>query len=407
MNARLLSRLRCPFCGGPFQWAAAGGGEEGFGKLLCDCCAYPVVSGIPFLRTGALAREILRMLDRGAAEAVLPVVLEMPEDARPAFVARRRQPEPLTFRETLELLPAGAEGPYLLHRFSDPTYLVSEAAVRAFASVAREAPGPALDLGGGAGHLTRTLTRLFAGQDVTLADLSFWKLWLAKSFVAPECQPVCCDANVPLPFAPGTFAFVFSSDAFHYIWSKRLLAEELMRAVGDHGTILLAHLHNALVGNESAGMPLAPAGWRRLFETRRPRLFRESTVLESVLSCQAPDFSAEFTDDDLAGEPSLLLSTGTPPASDVVEHEAPAPLGGWRFNPLYQTERVAGGVKLRLEFPNAAYAAEFAAGRRYLPEQVDVSSGAMAAMRQGALTEELRPLLGRRVVLDLPEHYLP
>ena len=31
----------------------------------------------------------------------------------------------------------------------------------------------------------------------------FWKLWLARTFTAPDAVAVCCDANQPLPFARG------------------------------------------------------------------------------------------------------------------------------------------------------------------------------------------------------------
>src|SRR5918994_5898657 len=87
--------------------------------------------------------------------------------------------------------------------------------------------GRSLDLCGGAGHLTRVLTGLQSGAGLVrlkpnstwsppsggpqigapvpgtvLADLFFWKLWLAGRFTSPACAPVCCDANHPLPFAP-------------------------------------------------------------------------------------------------------------------------------------------------------------------------------------------------------------
>jgi vacuolar-type H+-ATPase subunit H len=67
---------------------------------------------------------------------------------------------------------------------------------------------------------------------VILADLTFWKLWLAARFTAPECAPVCCDANHPLPFASGTFSFVMIADAFPYIWHKRLVADARHQATG-------------------------------------------------------------------------------------------------------------------------------------------------------------------------------
>ena len=73
----------------------------------------------------------------------------------------------------------------------------------------------------------------------------------------------------PLPFARRSFSLVFCSDAFHYVWSRRLLADEMVRLRGAGGTVALAHLHNSLCENHSAGMPLAPQEYRALFAEAR------------------------------------------------------------------------------------------------------------------------------------------
>ena len=99
--------------------------------------------------------------------------------------------------------------------------------MRALTQDGRSMAGGVLDLCGGTGHLTRSLCECV--NDVVLADLSFAKLWLAKRFIAPRCRPICCDAGEPLPFAPGTFALIFCSDAFHYVWRRRMLASRWER----------------------------------------------------------------------------------------------------------------------------------------------------------------------------------
>ena len=73
---------------------------------------------------------------------------------------------------------------------------------------------------------------------------------------------------------------VVLSDAFPYIWHKRLLAGEMMRLAGDRGTIVMPHLHSSLGFNFSAGMTLTPAAYRDLFAPAQPRLFRDSDLLE-------------------------------------------------------------------------------------------------------------------------------
>jgi len=149
-----------------------------------------------------------------------------------------------TYRQALEVISPDAEGTYFVYRFSDPTFVLAETLVRVLGR-GGERPAWVIDLCGGSGHLTRVL----AGESrepVIVADVYFWKLWLAQRFTAPGCAPVCCDANHPLPFRDGVFSMVVLSDAFPYIWHKRLLAGEMMRLAGDHGTIVMPHLHSAL-----------------------------------------------------------------------------------------------------------------------------------------------------------------
>ena len=47
----------------------------------------------------------------------------------------------------------------------------------------------------------------FPGPPPVLADLYFSKIWLARQFTAPGCEPVCCDGNSPMPFARGAFQY--------------------------------------------------------------------------------------------------------------------------------------------------------------------------------------------------------
>ena len=88
----------------------------------------------------------------------------------------------------------------------------------------------AIDICGGSGHLTRSLLDLSSPAPV-LADLYFAKVWLARRFTAPGCEPVCCDGNAPMPFARGAFGYAMCSDAFQYIWTKRQFVGEMARLV--------------------------------------------------------------------------------------------------------------------------------------------------------------------------------
>src|SRR5215210_3016749 len=165
-------------------------------------------------------------------------------------------------------------------------------------------------------------------------------LGVAKTSVAPHCDAVCCDANAPLPFARATFSLVVLSDAFPYIWHKRLLADEMMRLAGPDGTIVMPHLHSALGENFTAGMPLTPAAYRDLLEPHQPRLFRDSGLLDQVLAGYV-DLTGGEQPAALAGEPALVIVASRDQSvfrRSAVPFVLPAP-DAVIVNPLYRTER--------------------------------------------------------------------
>lgn len=414
MREDLLQILRCPFCGSSLrpeqdESLEARGGEIVNGIIVCQCSAYPVVAGIPVFTADYLADSARERLARGEREQALRAMLGLEEEERQAafrrFVERGND---ASYREGVEILCPDAEGTYFVYRFSDPTYLVSESLVRAVGGDPRCFAGRAIDLCGGSGHLTRALCQMAGGAEVLLADAYFWKLWLAKQIVAPECQPVCSDANNPLPFARDAFSLAVCSDAFHYVWSKRLFASELMRIIGHSGVIVASHLHNALVENHSAGMPLAPEWWRNLFAEMNPRLFKESDVFESAVAGRAIDLTHNFSDAELRDEPALFLIAARldglfrvyePPGARAITGEL-------RVNPLYQVEREGEASVLRLRFPTPEYEEEFGACKRYLPDRVEIKTDWLRNPAAASLNGELRRLIERRVLLDLPERYL-
>ena len=140
-----------------------------------------------------------------------------------------------------------------------------------------------------------------------LVDVTFWKLWLATRFTAPRCTPVCCDANHPLPMVDDIFQMILLSDAFPYIWHKRLLANEMTRVTDSDGLIVMPHLHSALGDNMSAGNTLAPTAYRNLFQQFQPRLFSDNRILSDVLNNRILDLSQSMSPSELGTEPALSL----------------------------------------------------------------------------------------------------
>ena len=415
MDQSLLPHLRCPFCGSPLTLdettaVRASGGLE-YGVLGCPCCAYPVVAGIPVMIADDRARAAMNAIEAGDHREALEVTLGLDEAGRGAFRALLARGDVATYRDAMDVLSPDAEGAYFIYRFSDPTFVTASAVLSAVAQAPHVTSGWIVDMCGGSGHLTRRLAGMGAPARTLVADMFFWKLWLARAFTAPGVQAVCCDANDPLPFARGLASLVVLSDAFPYIWKRRLLAEELMRIADARGALVMPHLHSALGENHSAGMPLPPATYADLFAPMAPRLFPDSVLFDDAVDRGVVDLTRSLAADAFTDEPSLtLIASRTPEV--FARRTVPASVevtGTLAVNPLYAVARTVTGSALTLRFPTPDYEDEFGACRRYLPDAVDLPFDATTPLDADAVRETLGArydeLRRRLVLIDAPGRY--
>jgi len=414
MRPDLLDLLRCPFCGGRLALVESGfvnrdGDDVLDGILGCHCCAFPIVDGIPIVHLEPAAAAAREHLDAGRPDLARRAMFGFEAGADAGrFEAAAASPS-ATYRDIVDALGPHFEGGYFLYRFTDPTYLVSQAVVGAVAETMLAGGGRAIDVCGGSGHLTRTLLGLSAAPPV-LADLYFSKVWLARRFTAPGCDGVCCDGNAPLPFARGAFRLAICSDAYHYIWTKRLFASEMIRLTetGDRRrAVVISHTHNANQWNPSAGMPLPPEAYRDLFADVSPRLFGDAALLDDIIERQQVDLSRPTPPDALDRERALTIVASPDPgvfASRAVR-TATAARGEFRLNPLYAETAEGDDVRLALHFPSDDYEQEYGAARRYLPETMTVARAALAALPATVVPPGLVEAVRRRVVVDLPMRY--
>jgi uncharacterized protein YbaR (Trm112 family) len=413
MYLATLDLLRCPYCGGRFEIVTSmfrqiENDRIASGVLGCRCCIFPVVDGIPVLHLQPAAVSARAHVEAARPDAARRTMfgLETDEQAErfEAVVARTTA----TYRQLVEALGSAFEGGYFLYRFSDPTYIVADAVVR---SVAGAVLGGrrALDVCGGSGHLTRSLMSVSSAAPV-LADLYFAKVWLARRFTAPACEPVCCDGNAPFPFARGAFGFVMCSDAFQYIWTKRLFVEEMLRVIDDPrspGAAVINHTHNALTWSPSHGQPLDPQGYSDLFETSPAGVFGEAGLLADVLTGGPLDLSKRDSAAALDSDPALTIIASRHPgvfkAHPFTRPDMPS--GELRLNPLYASDRSRDPVRLTLSFPSPDYEEEYAACLRYLPREASIAAAALVALERGDRPPGVDELVQRRVVIDLPKYY--
>ena len=420
MRIDTLDILRCPFCGGRLELVTSiyhrrtEGDADSIqdGILGCHCCIFPVIDGIPVLHLQQNATTARAHVEAGRPDLALRAVVGLEDESQALrFEAVARSSES-TYRDVVEALGPAFEGGYFLYRFSDPTYVVAQAVVQAVAGAVLHGARRAIDICGGSGHLTRVLLDVSSPAPV-LADLYFAKIWLARRFTAPGCEPVCCDGNGPFPFARGSFGYAMCSDAYQYIWTKRLFIAEMARLVDDNdgaepGAVVINHTHNQLAWSPSHGQPLAPAGYRDLFETLPVRIFGEAGLFADVVAGGPLRLSRQDAESALETDPALTL-VGTRHAGVFVEHvlAAPGPARGrYQINPLYQTARTENRLELQLRFPSPDYEDEYGACRQYLPEQVTLDATALRRLHDGGpLTAEMAGLVRRRVIVDLPLRY--
>ena len=229
---------------------------------------WPVVAGIPYLRTGRedVRREALAALDHGAPDLALALLLADQDPFAP------EPPPSITellhliaevndgrcgLRQAMERLHFGPVADYFAVRTSTPTFL-SGLGLLSQCGGGR----PVVEVACGIGQLLREPCR--RGAAVAGIDLVFSKLWLARMFVVPDAQLICGNACGPLA-QPTTAVTVLCHDAFYFFADKVAAAAALMRLAGAGGRVLVGHAHNAYWSHGVAGNLLTPQGYAELF----------------------------------------------------------------------------------------------------------------------------------------------
>jgi uncharacterized protein YbaR (Trm112 family) len=419
VHTTTLDILRCPYCGGKLELVTSmfhrrEGDEIHDGILGCQCCTFAVVDDIPVMHVAPAAVKARAQVEAGRPDLARRVMFNLQDDGQAARFDALASSAAATYHDVVKVIDPSPEGVYFLYRFSDPSYVVAHPLIRAVAGTVLAAEGRAIDICGGAGHLTRSLMDL-SSQPPVLADLYFAKIWLARRFTAPGCEAVCCDGNAPMPFARGAFRFAMCADAFMFIWTKRQFIQEMQRLIDDPdvgapGAIVVSHAHNERVWSPSHGNALPPGGYRDLFETLEPRLFAETGLFADVVRGGPLDLSRHDSAETLDGDPALVIVASRPPGREEVfrRHpldDVPGAPGELRVNPLYVAQSQGDRVRLRLQFPSDDYAEEFGACRQYLPDEVVVGEAALTALREGHVLPELAELVRLRVILELPKRY--
>ena len=419
MDRSLIAWLRCPLTGGPLRVEGDAGGEDlQYGLLRSDGGLFPVVAGIPVLTADARATEATEALRRGRpAEALLRMVEPAcwPRPAVTAWVpglagARRRgalgaflAPD-ATAWDLLDACfpprwPRRREAfNYLFYRFGQPRHLVS----LAFAALADG--GPVLDLGSGAGHISRYLA---TRAPVIGLDRDFALLYISRSVVAPEVPVVCADAERRLPFPDGFFSVVYASDVLYALRHKAHAVHECARVLAGGGSLIFTALRNGARPGVP-GHPLTPEAYDRLFSPWPHRLIADDRALEAYLERRGPPLGEVAPVGDAETFSAVVSACEARLHAPPVRFEEwPHAVGRLGLNPLYRAHPARGGIRLTLTPPSAAWEAEHAACRRYMPAEVTVPESVLRAVEQGSQSETVEALVAACVLVAMPARYTP
>ncbi|EWY36561.1 hypothetical protein N825_26355 [Skermanella stibiiresistens SB22] len=361
---------------------------DGPGSLTDGEERWPVVAGIPFLRTGRdeLRLAALDAVDRGDEPLALALLLRDQDDwariAPPSLAqaaALVGSIDRLTLRDAMAALNFGPVAHYFAHRWSAPTFLSALGLLESHWTD----PPLVLEIACGIGQILRDLDR--RGTAVAGIDVVFAKLWLARTFLLPDAPLVCADVTAGIPIALPEGTTILCHDAFYFMPEQERIALSLMEAVGAAGSILIGHAHNIRFEHGIAGRPRTPEEYAALFPGCR--LHDDAELAAGA----APSRTA----DELAVvEAVSLVWSGS--RTVPIDLRTPKPGTPLRPNPLL--ERL--GDRLRPAWPTPAFAREYAAAT-YL--DAPVPPGGLDEAVAG--TAAVDDLARRRILLDLPERW--
>lgn len=438
-RSSVRASLHCPYCGSALEHvlqlqAATHAADADYGVLRCGCSRYPIVEGIPVLQQIEGIDKIVRLIEqKDAARALLQAMNVFRvrwahrsrwHQARYYLNCRRLvATQDLTFESALDLVRQPKEfADYLFQRYANPSFMSDMALMPLLGSffdhaaivqsgTASDLRPRVLDLGCGAGHSSFLMTHWFPGVSVVAADHDFVSLYVAKRFLAPNAEYVCFDSEVPNPFANDCFDAVHCLDAFHYFKSKRAIVSDLKRVVRRSGLWVFAHLHNALMDNVTAGIPLSPEHYYRCFESLDPMLFDEADIRCSLSTGATAERIRARPAAELTGAQTLALvsgGAGTLPGPDGLSALMLQKRSSLRINPIYDGAWHGSTLKLEVKWPNKVLHRECIDAESVLPRTPEIARSDLDVLLNGTDRVDdplLRDLLRRFVVVPLTPRY--
>lgn len=295
-------------------------------------------------------------------------------------------------------------GHYFMYRFGQPRHL----AALSLARLLRNSDGCLLDVACGAGHLTHYLSYGRQSGTVTGVDRDFFRLYLAKRFIAPQAQFACVSTDPVLPLASNLFEGVLCSDAFHIMREKKSMLQEFKRCLTDNGSICLARVSNAEM-DPHEGYELNVGGYADLLADWPCAITDEDDLRDRYLKRTGPDLSHHQAGEFMR-QKKWLNFFATCRQELLIEHgqfdDWPHAIGKQDINPIYGETVSEDDSERRFSFcfPSAWYEYENADYQRYASESFRMKKVHIEQLTQtgtATSTEQLE----RFEIVGMPDRY--
>ncbi len=437
MKLQTLQDLRCPYCASPLEIAEGIDIKEGNinqALVKCNCNIYPLIAGILVLKNNIPNSNYLTVLslkNRKPKQALYYLIKprltldrliqaayrrklifsRFADNIRAKLIGRyvNKMASKHFFSDCIAYLRMGGYGEYFLHRFSSTSFLASLPLIL----LLKNFPGPVLEIGSGMGHYGFMISSFYPQKELVCVDASFINLFLAKRFFAPQAEFICLDANDPLPFADRKFNIIFSSDALHYLYSKRLVMQEVSRISKESAIVLLAHLHNLKGKNPVQGLALTADGWLKLCSFSCVKLLSESIVFDDFLKNDILNLLDNFTPGELEQADALMLVA----SNNRAVFENYSNIGEQYFrlddrlvlNPLYRQLREGSSVRLRKKWPTGFIEAENLTADKIMPDSYVLDEEIIRLVRDNKIAQidacKITELMKKFILIYAPKKY--
>ena len=445
MIPEFLETLICPYCGSSFEIENALEKEKEeiiSGYVKCGCSEFPILSGILILKKNPLNKKIIDLIkERKIEEAeirylcqenfeginsfntildVLPIphkvrlkalqilstLREVKEEEKCRKLYKRYSTPNITFHK---LLGDSFYEKYLKHRFSGESLW----SIFPFIPVIRNKNEKVLDLCCGVGYTSFIISCYVEPQQLCCADVVFRRLWLARKYFAPTAHFICLDASYPLPFRDKSFTSILMLDAFGYIPSRVLLANEMERIISSKGLILILHVHNSLTFNLGGGCAISPRQLSILFSNSylETKTISERRVLDDYVFHNKLDLSADYSERTLNSSNALILLATADKSIFKIYHEVNRDFLRHKnhlvINPIYKIKRENNKFVLSRPLEKEALGDIYPFSEDYLLRDCIIN----AAFLEGrdvhiSDVRKVEDLMKKFIVINVPENYL-